>query len=345
MDYSLHNFVILIFILIIIALVIVGIYYWYQWASKSILGTLNKLVEFITDFDPDPYQKIDYPDVAPSFPNVSFDKFNSKFGDFLAKCNMSAFNLDSEDPPQLPDYVTIVREVGPNGFLFHIDHEVEDYYVMSFRGTQTSKDILVDLDASQVPFRDLEGKEVPGALVHRGFYRLWKEGETELNQTLAELGPNAKLAITGHSLGCGGAALTASSYGRDADTPSMVLYLFAPPRVGNRGFVEELNKQVDNNWVLVNQPDVVPSLPPMTFVSIGHTWLYDNFDNRIFLNLQTGTIKQNHSLSTYVCGIDRTSPMCPGTIIWRSRPQVLINKPLNNIRDYSGDPYSKTKYF
>src|SRR5680860_566291 len=200
-DYSFHNYTILLFLLALIVLAIITAYYYYQWTKKWIIGTINKVTSFLPKIDVSGYDEIYYSSSPPAFPNINAPEFRSEFSNFLARLNMSSFNLDSHQSAFLPKYVKTIHNAGSNGHLFKVDHQDGVYYVLSFRGTQTGDDILADLDAGQVPFYDLDNQEVCGALVHKGFYNLWLKSRHDLTNILSQLGPKSKLAITGHSLG------------------------------------------------------------------------------------------------------------------------------------------------
>jgi len=129
------------------------------------------------------------------------------------------------------------------------------------------------------------------------------------------------ILITGHSLGCACATFTAlllCDY-----TKNIKLYLFAPPRIGNHHFINKLNKDIPDNYAIVNVPDLIPNLPPVTFTTIGNTWLYENFTNKLILDYQLGSISLNHRLDTYACGLNHEQSFCRDPI-WIKNPSLIM---------------------
>ena len=133
-------------------------------------------------------------------------------------------------------------------------------YLVSVTGTSDLKDVKTDLAMNKVPFagktpeefqRQMERQEMRSSepLVHGGFARYTqtaffshKDGETTFGEDLKELlekDPNAKLCVTGHSLGGAVAVLFAARLmDMGVPTEQLDVVTFGAPAVGNRAFAD-----------------------------------------------------------------------------------------------------------
>ncbi len=133
-------------------------------------------------------------------------------------------------------------------------------YLVSVTGTSDLKDVKADLAMHKVPFagktpeefqRQMERKEMRPyePLAHGGFTRYtqtaffshWEEGKTfgeEIVELLKDY-PDAKLCITGHSLGGAVAVLFAARLmDMGVPTEQLDVVTFGAPAVGNRAFAD-----------------------------------------------------------------------------------------------------------
>jgi len=126
----------------------------------------------------------------------------------------------------------------------HIFTHGDDVFV-SLRGTQLNKDtadVLVDIGIRLVPPFQCEGGCPDDPLVHAGFWTSAERMSAILAPLLEDLlearGPDARLFVTGHSLGGAMALLTsyrlAVVYGLESDA----VHAFGAPWVGNQTFAE-----------------------------------------------------------------------------------------------------------
>ncbi|KAI7858352.1 Alpha/Beta hydrolase protein [Circinella umbellata] len=101
-----------------------------------------------------------------------------------------------------------------------------------FRGSKTEENFIADGEANPVNYEN-----IPGALVHSGFYEAYKEVATDIVSVVREQVqqyPDYTLATTGHSLGAAIATLHGLDlYRQDFE---VAVYSYAQPRLGNRGF-------------------------------------------------------------------------------------------------------------
>lgn len=75
----------------------------------------------------------------------------------------------------------------------------------------------------------------------------------------------ASIEVTGHSLGAALATLYVMENAHNDKVTSPMLCTFASPLVGDATFVSAFNALGLTSWRIVNQPDLVPKLPPEVF--------------------------------------------------------------------------------
>lgn len=305
--WEIINFcLLLILLIIVIAVVLFSILSYYK-IKYYVDDAISHIGSLIPTFDPYEFVTIEYP----SDNNLSKlinndDKYNNELAILLCNVNMSTYNKYSGFDPKIKG-IYLDDNINDVGYIFK--SEKDDILIFSFRGTKTNDDIITDLDSVQSEMNEFNSyktinnidikKEI---LVHRGFYRAWTSYKENLVKYIKKnIKDTTKVLVTGHSLGCSAAIFTSMIIGFKY-TKNIKLYMFAPPRIGNHHFIENLNEIVPNNYSIINTPDLIPNLPPVTFTTIG-TWFYDNFTNRIQLDYQLGTIPLNHRLDTYLCGL------------------------------------------
>lgn len=135
---------------------------------------------------------------------------------------------------------------------------------VSFRGTIATsiKNWIDDLTFEQIPY-DWPG--YTGAKVHEGFFHAYHNSlAAQIRQSVQNLKtehPNAKLLVTGHSLGGAMALICAMDlYNLTRMMPS--LYTFGEPRVGNAAFATLITKTIVNATRMTNHNDIVVHIPP-----------------------------------------------------------------------------------
>lgn len=151
-----------------------------------------------------------------------------------------------------------------------------DTIYVTFRGTSSIKDALVDLNISRYRIRE-------NIKVHEGFFNQFKSVEIQITKRLVKDDDNVKRIIfAGHSLGGALAQIAAAYYGDVFDFAHVACHTFGSPRVGNSHFVEWFEKNVDENVRVANRKDPVPMIP--TF----HYWKHTS--NKCIMMYDDGTI-------------------------------------------------------
>lgn len=113
----------------------------------------------------------------------------------------------------------------------------------------------------------------PAVKVHQGFYWVYRSVADQLVpaiQTLLSSYPNARVMVTGHSLGAAVAAICTFELTFLDGVVVDALYSFGEPRVGNADFSAMLHNATIDVFRITHYRDVVPHLPP-TWIGFEHT--------------------------------------------------------------------------
>ncbi|KAG6545659.1 hypothetical protein Mapa_012844 [Marchantia paleacea] len=154
--------------------------------------------------------------------------------------------------------------------------------VVAFRGTEQTKwkDVLTDLSLIATGFNPerVDGGSKDEILVHGGFLSAYDSVKARLlslvhsSIEISEDGSESDdsggawhIYVTGHSLGGALATLfaldLASCHLAKEGRILVTMYNYGSPRVGNRPFAERYNKTVKDSWRVVNNRDIVPTVP------------------------------------------------------------------------------------
>lgn len=148
--------------------------------------------------------------------------------------------------------------------------------VVAFRGSSNLKNWL---ENAQIWFDKTIFMHVGDARIHTGFYNGWSDCRDKVHAAVAQayaLYPNARLAVTGHSLG--GAlseifavdlAVTEKFGARSGPVGyplpvfrNVTAYNFGCPRVGDDGWAALVESTVAGYYRLTHDRDIVPMVPP-----------------------------------------------------------------------------------
>src|SRR5579875_786164 len=151
----------------------------------------------------------------------------------------------------------------------------DEFAILAFRGTEIDDDVKKAEDLDIVLVHEPDYRPAPGdpnpvlrhlsliehlfsepCLVHQGFQRALNAVWDQVHQCVTsyrQTHPHAEICVTGHSLGAAIAVLCFSRF----DDPSMSLFTFGCPRVGNGAFrqrVLENAAQRVHRYVNLNDP-------------------------------------------------------------------------------------------
>ncbi|MFY4777290.1 lipase family protein [Metabacillus sp. RGM 3146] len=179
--------------------------------------------------------------------------------------------------------------------------ESDQCAVISFRGTQSDPDWIADANIGQTvyPYADA-GK------VHKGFLSIYESCRETVMEALKAVPSHKQLLITGHSLGAALATLCALDVYENTDFPSPLMYTFGGPRVGDQSFVNVFQQTAIQYLRFVNLSDLVPLLPPSRIKNpyTNTVFTYRHLPRLFLFSIQKGSIKNNHSMYTYLEAIE-----------------------------------------
>lgn len=131
----------------------------------------------------------------------------------------------------------------------------EDTYYIVFRGTESTKDVMIDMDV-----RTTELEEDSGIQVHEGFYRQYNSVSQEIDNFIAQ-SDHSTIVTVGHSLGGSLATLATYYLSKKYADKKIICHTFGSPRVGNKNFVNALKELNSDMWRVYNFGDPVPMIP------------------------------------------------------------------------------------
>jgi hypothetical protein len=173
---------------------------------------------------------------------------------------------------------------------------------ITFRGTNTMQDIISDLNVRLVYLSDNKEK----IQIHKGFYDQFVSIEPQITR-LIENQDTQNLYISGHSLGAGIAQIAAAFYGEKNKEVS--LCTIGCPRTGNDAFVKWLTQNIKNNIRIVNQEDIIPTIPIRPIWAHTNSILLKNNEYKLFPKEKKGITRWLRLLNTLSSNIDYDSPI------------------------------------
>ncbi|MFD1176631.1 lipase family protein [Paenibacillus puldeungensis] len=188
------------------------------------------------------------------------------------------------------------------GFILESPQEI----IIAFRGTSSAPNWVSDIIASQMRFKYLKEH----VQTHRGFTNIYTSTRGGILSTLAELGADKALYITGHSLGAALATLCAIDVAANTAFGSPTLFNYGSPRVGNPEFSKAFSKHVPNSYRIANPLDIVTHAPPPIYKlpKREKKYYYSHVKTRSVLTFQNGAIGLNHVISSYFEELTKLKP-------------------------------------
>ena len=154
------------------------------------------------------------------------------------------------------------------GFI-GILHKTKSIYVV-FRGSSSPLNWIYDIELKQVPYDSYS--DCQECMVHKGFYHSAMNVQKQVLLHLHSLKlkhPFYNIVVTGHSYGAAVSQLIAMEVIKEWS--DVEIFNFGQPRIGNTAYASLVNQLLQVNWRFVHDRDIVPHLPPGTFVDYFHS--------------------------------------------------------------------------
>ena len=142
-------------------------------------------------------------------------------------------------------------------------YKKDNVLYITFRGTQEQHDIIVDIDT----FLEQLFPTNKQILIHTGFLQQFYSLEPFLTDEIEKyIDYIDTIHFTGHSLGAALATLASAYYGylfkvEKNRIVKTICHTFGCPRLGNLHFIQWFKQHVDENVRIVNEKDIVPTIP------------------------------------------------------------------------------------
>lgn len=148
----------------------------------------------------------------------------------------------------------------------YVGKDSEGKTIISIRGTEgdCAADLVADIRFKKVPYKV--------GMTHEGFKLALEEVYPCLVAHLKTIATKeSEVVINGHSLGGALAVLCGIRLKLEEGYKNVTLYTFGQPKVGDKEFIDELEKHFkDKYFRVVNDEDVVPKLPTYWKMNFDH---------------------------------------------------------------------------
>jgi len=137
---------------------------------------------------------------------------------------------------------------------------IKNTLYISFRGTESFRDCLSDINVIQVPM-DLDN--IPDEYrpnVHWGFLRQFRSLQKFIEKDIENF-KGTEIVITGHSLGGAQCTIAGLAFSHKYPIDTFSCYTFGSPRVGDKKFKKLFNENISTHKRFVNEDDPVTMIP------------------------------------------------------------------------------------
>lgn len=204
--------------------------------------------------------------------------------------------------------------------------ECKNKLFIAFRGTESIRDCLSDVNIIKVPM-DLPGiYGKNGPEVHWGFLRQFRSLQKEIdddikkfltNEANDQINLDKEIIFTGHSLGAAQATLATLQFKLTYPKTKISCYTFGSPRVGDKLFVTLFEKHINHYERIVNEEDPVTLIP--------FSWRFTHLPYMLYLD-NKGTLKNRTIENKW-------------KLFFKELWNYLINGSENPLNDHSCDDY------
>jgi len=177
-------------------------------------------------------------------------------------------------------------------YIFYNNHKID----ICFKGTSTFNDICLNFDIYPRIFIN------DSIRLHNGFLKKYLSMKNDIinNINLILIKNDIKeLSFNGHSSGGAIANIASLDMSYIYNTMKIKCITFGAPRVGNKHFIENYNKRINESLRIVNKNDIITFVPLPIIYTHNHKPLIIQNKNRYELNIVSYFTKI-HSITTYI---------------------------------------------
>ena len=170
--------------------------------------------------------------------------------------------FDEVTPKELEATLSIkarpLRKIDKNGaFCWVFDEEETDTTIVSFRGTDSLGDAIVNLQLFRSPFQDL-------GYVHKGYLNYYHTMRSEILDVLHRNAKN-NIVFAGHSLGgvCGTISALDVNCNKDLldlGNRKLSIYTYGAPALGDKTLCDNVEILLPDHHRVVNESDLAPMI-------------------------------------------------------------------------------------
>lgn len=184
---------------------------------------------------------------------ASFAYHENAGPEVMARLGCERFERLTFTVPLPPKFKFEEGEPGPQGFIAGGPRHI----VIAFRGTELNVvDLLTDAWAQPLMLSSKVAGRAHGGFA-RTFHGLWPDLKVKL-ESMRTTWPEAKIWITGHSLGGGLAVMAAATLTMEETVPVQGLITFGAPVTGDVDFQKALTASLGGRyWRCIHELDVV----------------------------------------------------------------------------------------
>jgi hypothetical protein len=201
--------------------------------------------------------------------------------------------------------------VFPDLFGFVVREVATGAILVSIRGTLVVEEWLRNFTAIPADYAFIS----PFGTVHLGFRLVYASVRESIRKVLADVPPETRITIVGHSLGGAMATLAGPDIKRNLARPNVDVCTAGGPRVGKPDFRRSFVTDGVRCFRVTNQFDIVPHVP-----TVATGWLHVGEAIEV-----DGNLDRAHSLEAYLAGLRALSQPVHGLTARVAEPTGLVS--------------------
>lgn len=237
--------------------------------------------------------------------NLSEPEYTKTYDKNIAKFALNLISVTSKDGDiKLPKNIKLLHKiVRKNEPLFGTitTSTNKDTIWITFRASKTVTDWISNGFLQQ---KRLNGSN--SILIHEGFMNIYNSISEQIFNILNTKNKKQNIIVSGHSLGGAIAVITAwHLYKHGFD--NIVLYTFGCPKVGGKGFINNVNNSSIVYYRIINTNDIIPANPPAVVPNKNdytNPYLYYHCGILKSFDINAKSMNANHNSLVYYNGLE-----------------------------------------